>query len=147
MTRTERVSDLLAVTSRLIACMEQEVGLLKRMRAQDLGPVQADKAVLADAYEAHLAALRDPAGADEAIDSALVQELATVTERLQGAISDNLRAVRAAREVNDKILKAIVAAVQADQTKASAYGRGGLAAAAAARRTSAPLSVSLNGRF
>jgi flagellar biosynthesis/type III secretory pathway chaperone len=148
MTRTERVSDLLAITSRLIACMEQEVALLKRMRAQDIGPVQASKVALADAYEAHLAALRDGTGAEEPIDSALVQELTTTTERLQAAITENLRAVRAAREVNDKVLKAIVAAVQADQAKPSAYGRGGAAAAAAAaRRSTVPVSVSLDGRF
>ena len=147
MNRTERVSDLLAITSRLIACMEQEVELLSRMRAQDIGPVQASKSALADAYEAHLAALRDTTEGGEAIDSRLVQELTAATERLQASIADNLRAVKAAREINDKVLKAIVAAVQADQAKPSAYGRGGAAAAAMARRTATPVSVSLDGRF
>jgi hypothetical protein len=147
MNRTERVSDLLAITSRLIACMEQEIALLQRMRAQDIGPVQAGKAALADAYEAHLAALREPAGGEERIDPALVQELTRATERMQAAVAENVRAVRAAREVNDKILKAVVAAVQQDQAKPSAYGRPGAAAAAAARRTATPVSVSLNGQF
>jgi hypothetical protein len=145
MTRTERVSDLLAITSRLIACMEDEIALLKRMRAQDIGPVQLNKAALADAYEAHLAALRDSDGADESIDSALVQELATTTERLQIAINDNLRAVRAAREVNDKVLKAVVAAVDQNRAAPAAYGRKG--APPVGRRAPAAMSVAMDGRF
>ncbi len=144
MTRTERVSDLLAITARLIACMEQEIALIQRMRAQDIAPLQAQKGALADAYEAHIAALRDPGIAREPVSAELVRELTTATERLQAAIADNLRAVRAARDINDKVLKAIVAAVEDDRAAPAAYGRGG--PARHARRAAAPISVTVDGR-
>ncbi|MBX6323154.1 MAG: hypothetical protein IRY94_15110 [Rhodospirillaceae bacterium] len=144
MTRTERVSDLLAITARLIACMEQEIALLRRMRAQDIAPLQAHKGALADAYEAHIAALRDTGADEEPVSAALIQELTVATERLQAAIAENLRAVRAAREINDKVLKAIVAAVEDGRAKPTAYGRGG--PAHAAWRALAPLSITVDGR-
>jgi hypothetical protein len=146
MNRTERVSDLLAVTSRLIGCMEQEVALLHSMRASDIAGLQADKTRLADAYEAHIAALRAGTGADETLAPEMVQALTSATERLQAAIGENVRALRAAREVNDKVLKAIVAAVEQDRKAPAAYGRMG---AAGARRAvaGAAVSVSLDGRF
>ena len=49
MTRNERVRDLLAVTGRLIACMDQEIAMLRAMRPQDIQSLQADKRALADA--------------------------------------------------------------------------------------------------
>jgi hypothetical protein len=144
MNRTERVSDLLAVTSRLIGCMEQEVALLHSMRASDIAGLQADKSRLADAYEAHIAALRAGTGEDGPLEPELIQALTNATERLQAAISENVRALRAAREVNDKVLKAIVAAVEQDRNAPTAYGRPG---PLAARRSGAAVSVSLDGRF
>lgn len=144
MNRTERVSDLLAVTSRLIGCMEQEVALLRSMRPADIGTLQADKSRLADAYEAHIAALRAGNGEDDQLAPELVEALTGVTERLQAAIGENVRALRAAREVNDKVLKAVIAAVEQDRAAPTAYGRAGVAAG---RRTAAPVSVSLDGRF
>lgn len=144
MNQTERVSDLLAVTSRLIGCMEQEVALLRSMRPADIGGLQTDKTRLADAYEAHIAALRDGTGEDGPLSPELVQALTGATERLQAAIVENVRALRAAREVNDKVLKAIVAAVEQDRAVPTAYGRAGVGIG---RRTAAPVSVSLDGRF
>jgi hypothetical protein len=145
MTPTERVSDLLAITSRLIGCMEDEIALLRSMRTQDIGPLQPKKAGLAEAYEAHLGALRTSAEVEERIDSALVHELETATLRLQAAIADNLRAVRAAREVNDRVLKAVIASVEQDRPTAG-YARPDRVSAAA-RRSAAPVSVTLDGRF
>lgn len=142
MNRTERVSDLLAVTSRLISCMEQEVALLRSMRPSDIASLQADKTRLADAYEAHIAALREGTGDDGPLSPELIQELTRVTERLQAAIAENVRALRAAREVNDKVLKAIVAAVEQDRSMPAAYGPSGPAA-----RRPAAVSVSVDGRF
>jgi hypothetical protein len=146
MNRTDRVSDLLAVTSRLIGCMEQEVALLHSMRPADIGSLQADKSRLADTYEAHIAALRAGTGTGEAgsLAPALVQALTGATERLQMAIAENVRALRAAREVNDKVLKAIVATVEQDRGAPSAYGRTG---PSTVRRTAVPVSVSLDARF
>ena len=144
MNRTERVSDLLAVTSRLISCMEQEVALLRSVRPSDIASLQVDKTRLADAYEAHIAALRAGTGNDGPLTPELVQALTGATERLQAAISENVRALRAAREVNDKVLKAIIAAVEQDRAAPAAYGRTG---PASGRRSGAAVSVSLDGRF
>jgi hypothetical protein len=144
MNRTERVTDLLAVTSRLIGCMEQEIALLHSLRPADIGNLQGDKAKLADAYEAHIAALRAGAGEGKPLSPDLIQALTGATERLQGAIAENVRALRAAREVNDKVLKAIIAAVEQDRATPAAYGRSG---PPIGRRNGNAVSVSLDGRF
>src|SRR5690606_16792172 len=74
MTKTDRISDLVAITSRFITCLEREVELLQAMRPQDIGPLQLDKVAMADAYEAHMRALNAAAESDETVDQALHEE-------------------------------------------------------------------------
>ena len=125
MTRNERVRDLLAVTGRLIACMDQEIAMLRAMRPQDIQSLQADKRALADAYEAHFTALRDGGEGSEAIGADLLKELTEATERFQSVLAENARALRAVKEVNDRVLKAVVAAVDRERVEAAGYTKGG----------------------
>jgi len=69
------VGDLLAITARLIACIEREIALLRAMRPQEMQALQIDKAALADAYEAHLRVLRQGESAETAISEPLRREL------------------------------------------------------------------------
>ena len=130
MTRNERVRDLLAVTGRLIACMDQEIAMLRAMRPQDIRELQADKRALADAYEAHFVALRGAAeDATEPVDGDLLKEMTEATERFQAVLAENARALKAVKDVNDRVLKAVVAAVERDRVEAAGYTKGGKAPA------------------
>jgi len=134
MTRNERVRDLLAITGRLIACMEQEITLLRAMRPQDIVPLQTDKRNLAEAYEAHFSALREEGGDDDAVSDDLLRELTEATERFQAVLNENARALQAVKEVNDRVLKAVVAAVERSRVDAAGYTRGGKAPTSRRRR-------------
>lgn len=145
MTTAERVSDLVAVTSRLIACMEQEVELLRAMRPQDIGALQLDKAVLADAYEAHLKALHAAAEGDEVIDRTLREELIRATEDFQAVLAENARALKAVKTAHDRVLRAIVEAVEQKRGRPAGYTATGAAAGATGRSAAAtPVCMTVN---
>lgn len=143
MTKAERVHDLLATTARLIACMDQEIKLLRAMRPQDIRDLQADKIALADAYEAHFHALRDSSDQDDAVSEVLLVELNEATARFQTALNENAQALRAVRDVNDRVLKAIVEAVESSRAEPAGYTRGG-GAPAPRRRAAAPTAIAVN---
>ncbi len=146
MTKTERVRDLLATTARLIACMDQEIKLLRAMRPQDIKLLQLDKMALADAYEAHFMALRESKDVDDNVTDALIAELTEATERFQSILAENARALRAVREVNDRVLKAIVEAVERTRVQPAGYTRGG-GAPVHRRHAAQPTTVSVNERL
>ena len=75
MSKSTRVSELLAITSHLIGCMEREVELLRAVRPQDVKAIQADKIALADTYRAFAMALKEPGEDLGAVSTALREEL------------------------------------------------------------------------
>ncbi len=125
MTQSSRMADLLAITSRLIACMEREVEMLRAMQPKELRDLQQDKTALADAYRAFVLALKEP---DEAVDSVtdlLRDELAEATERFQACLADNLRALRAMRDVNERVMRAVVEALEEPRAQITGYNQRG----------------------
>jgi hypothetical protein len=58
------MTELLAITSQLIGCMERELELMRSMKPTELKQLQMDKVALADAYQAFTMALKEcsPAG-------------------------------------------------------------------------------------
>jgi hypothetical protein len=147
MNRAERMTDLLAITSRLIACMEKEIGLLQSMRPQEMKALQLDKSALAGAYEAHIMALRGAPTENAVIAKTLRDELAEATERFQMVLVENARALRAVKEVNDRVLKAIASAVEESRGKPTGYTATGAPPAARRRAGAAALALSLDQRF
>ncbi|HVY98738.1 MAG TPA: hypothetical protein VHA35_04510 [Dongiaceae bacterium] len=127
MSKSARVSELLAITSHLIHCMEREIELLRAMRPQDLKAIQSDKIALADTYRAFTMALKEPGEDLGAVSGALRDELIEATERFQAAVQDNLRALRAMRDVNERVMRAIVAALEDKRAAVTGYdARGSL---------------------
>lgn len=127
MTKTERVTDLLAVTSQLIGCMERELEMLRSLKPSELKQLQMDKAALADAYQAFTMALKEPGEDIAAVSQALREELTEATERFQGAVQDNLRALKAMRDVNERVMRAVVVALEEKRASVTGYNnRGGV---------------------
>lgn len=135
---SSRVTELLAITSRLIGCLQQEMEAIRAMRPEALKHMQIEKVALADTYRAFVLALKEPN--DQAISAALKDELVEATERVQAAVSENLRALRAMRDVNERVMRAVVSALDEKRTSVTGYdargslrkGRRGAAAEAAA---------------
>jgi len=125
MNRADRMTDLLIITSRLIGCMEKEINLLQTMNPEQMRSIQLDKTALADAYDAHIQALRNQHHDNAVITVALRDELAEATERFRTVLNENARALRAVRDVNDRVLKAIAKAVQDTRGAPPSYTAGG----------------------
>jgi hypothetical protein len=125
--------------------MEQEIAILRTMRTRDIAALQEEKATLAAVYDGKVRDLaRDPAVLAR-VSTALQQEFADVAARFHATLAENERAIRAARAVQEKMLQAIVAAV--DKSRARHQGYGADAACAASGRKSDPLSLTLDRRL
>jgi hypothetical protein len=141
MTKSSRIAELLAITSRLIACMEREVELLRSLKPQELRQLQSDKMALADAYRAFALALREPAPESEAVDDVLREELVEATERFQAAVHDNLRALRAMRDVNERVMRAIVQALEEPRAQVTGYNSRGVLTKSRRQAALGPVAV------
>ena len=71
MSKSSRVTELLAITSRLIDCLQQEMEAIRAMRPQSLKQLQVEKIALADTYRAFALALKEPSDETAAIGAAL----------------------------------------------------------------------------
>jgi hypothetical protein len=127
MSKTSRVAELMALTSRLIACLQQEIEFIRSLRPDAIKDMQVEKAALADTYRAFVLALKEPGPETDAISVALRDELVEATERVQAALGENLRALRAMRDVNERVMRAVVAALDDKRSSVTGYdSRGAL---------------------
>ena len=123
--KKSRVADLLAITSQLICCMEREIEMLRGLKPNELRAAQSDKLALADSYRAFTLALREPGEDISAIDTTLRDELMAATERFQASVQDNLRALRAMRDVNERVMRAVVSALEEKRAAVTGYNASG----------------------
>lgn len=127
MSKPSRVTELLAVTSRLIGCLQQEMEAIRAMRPGALKEMQVEKVALADTYRAFVLALKEPNEETQAINTALKDELVEATERVQAAVAENLRALRAMRDVNERVMRAVVSTLDEKRSSVTGYdARGSL---------------------
>jgi hypothetical protein len=124
---SSRVTELLAITSRLIGCLQQEMEAVRAMRPEALKEMQIEKVALADTYRAFVLALKEPTDQTQAISTALKEELVEATERVQAAVTENLRALRAMRDVNERVMRAVVSTLDEKRSAVTGYdARGSL---------------------
>jgi len=122
---SSRVTELLAITSRLIGCLQQEMEAIRAMRPEELKQMQVEKVALADTYRAFTLALKEPTDENQAISTALRDELIEATERVQAAVTENLRALRAMRDVNERVMRAVVSALDEKRSSVTGYDQRG----------------------
>ncbi|WP_368413478.1 hypothetical protein [Dongia sp.] len=144
MDKTTRMTELLAITSQLIGCMERELELMRSLKPTELRQLQMDKVALADAYQAFTMALKEPGEDLSSVNSALRDELTEATERFQAAVQDNLRALKAMRDVNERVMRAVVQAL--DEKRAAVTGYNNRGTVTKSRRQSAICPVAVQQR-
>jgi hypothetical protein len=120
-------TTLIAVTSRLIDLMGREIELLRSMRPREIETIQADKAGLARIYLEHVTQLQSEPSRLNAVESIVRDELCRVTERFEEAVTENARALRAASEANNRLIKVIIEAAEQAQPQHSGYTNSGAA--------------------
>ena len=115
--------QLLSVTSQLISCMEQEVALLQAHEPQNVERLQNQKSAFANSYKAWANAMKK--GDQIHLDPQLKHELMEATARCEAAIQHNMRALKAMRDISEKVLQAIVSSIEEERTHVASYDRSG----------------------
>lgn len=128
------VRDLVAVTEKLNALMTRENEILAGLRPQDIKTLQAEKIELSRGYEHFMQILRKEPGLLGGVAADLRAALRDATLRFEKVMTDNERALRAARTVSERLMKAIVSAVSEKQVSAAAYSSAGVLNGAGPRR-------------
>jgi hypothetical protein len=143
MTTNTRVRDLIAVTGQLITLMNREADLLEAMKAEKISELQKDKGLLAERYATLVKELRGEPELMKAMEDAVRGELRELLERFNATAKRNEKALRIAREVNERIVKAIVDATQQQRAAVGPYSTAGVQGASASGRASRakPLSM------
>ena len=129
MTSNQTVTDLIAVTARLVDLMVREIESLRAMRPRDIEALQADKAMLIRAYTTLIQELKGTPDLLQSIEPVVRDELKQLGKRFKEAVAENARALRSAAEANSRLVKAIASAAEGRLPQAAGYTATGAAAA------------------
>ena len=148
MKTNDRLDALMLLTGKLVDCLEQETALLGQRQNTALAELQRDKNRLTLAYETELKQLKENQATLGKIEPARLQSLTESAQRLQLAVARNERALRAAKAVNERILTAMVDAIETGRGKPVGYtGRGAKPPAAPFRRAGTVSAVTIDQRL
>ncbi len=125
MTRIALVDDLITVTSRLVALMTNEIERLRAHRPREIEELQEDKAALARVYETLVRELSKHPEVLAELAPALRAELVAKAKEFQKVLVQNEASLRAAKEVNAHIIKAVAEAVAESRAGDAGYSETG----------------------
>jgi hypothetical protein len=137
--------ELIDVASRLTALMERENSMLAVHDTSGIKAIQDEKLALTRAYTLRVREIRKDPGRLAAVTQAVRAEMKKVLVRFDEVAKRNETALAAARDVNERVLKAIVDAANAQAPRVTGYSRtGGMAKPyGSAARIAAPPPVAV----
>ncbi len=138
MTPFDRVSLALTVMRQLQHVVVRETEALRQMKLAPLADLQAEKAALADSYERLVRELRAAPEIFAALEPPVRESFALASRELQATIAANVRALAAARQVVDGVVRTL------GQSLESVRGRRGYAPAGQVGETAAVVPVAIN---
>lgn len=139
-----KIRDLISIAGKLIVLLREETSALRSFALTRVGELAAEKADLTESYSSMAQRFRKDPETLRAVTTAVQSELREVIENFEIAARDNEQALTAARGANERVLRAIVEAAEAQRPKAQGYGPSGLSVATGGRRAAAGMSVALN---
>lgn len=142
MDSTKLVNDLIGITSRLIVLMTAEVALLRSNDIRKVETFQGEKASLGRAYETLIRELRKHPQVMKDVAPVLRDELIGRARDFQRLLMKNEAALRAAKDTNQRVLKAVAEAVTESRKERSPYSRPG--PAAGGKSSEPPVSVTID---
>jgi hypothetical protein len=119
--RPAGVHRMIALTMRLAELIEGEIQVLQQRRPGELQRSAAEKEDLSHSYQEELNALRAHPDVVRAADKADVEALRACGQRLNKALDDQRRRVVAAREVSERMLRAVTEEVEKRKTPFNVY--------------------------
>ena len=119
MTPFDRVSLALTVMRQLQHVVARETEALRQMKLAPLADLQAEKAALATAYERDVRALRAAPEIFASLDGPVRETFALASRELQATIAANVRALEAARQVVDGVVRTLGQSMETVQRRSS----------------------------
>jgi hypothetical protein len=109
------VDELLVVSARLTALLQEESQLLKRMQVGKIGPMQDEKLKLIAWLEAQQKMLMLKPQMKQVLQDNERFQLEEASAALSAAMNDNVHQLSIARAVNSKVVEAVMEALRQQQ--------------------------------
>lgn len=116
---------LIDIASRLIVVLERETTLLREMKSGEIGALQPEKTRLIAAYEERTRGLNAHGEDLGFLETAVREELRETITRFNESAKNNAIALRAAHQANQRLMQAIVDALNQQRDRAEGYGADG----------------------
>ena len=125
MSDPNEITDLLKIITRLTGVLEREIEMLRAMKPSEIQALQQDKLVLTAAYEARIKSLKDNPQTLRDLPAELRAALRETIGGFQTTLAENERRLRAARDVSDRVLRAIADELEQRQNNNKGYAPAG----------------------
>lgn len=120
---TLRIEALIVLTGQLTDLLARQAACFEEHRPHEAAPLVAEMSPLANLYRHETARIREIPGLLDGISPDLYQALATATEAFDAVLSRQARAIEAAKEITEGLVRAIAEEVASQRgAKAAAYG-------------------------
>jgi len=121
----ERADQLLAMSTRLIRLVREEVVALKERRLDGASQFFEEKERLAHAYRLEAAAIRTNPGLLAGARAEQLDALARTSLELEAALGEHTAALGAMKQVTEGLVRAIASEIGSARSGPQAYGRSG----------------------
>ena len=147
MNPTARAHELIRLCSELVVVLERESEILKNRRFSEIAELHPEKAALTAIYESQMKDIAAEPGMFHAIEPALRQQLIDAAETFEDLARKTEISLRAALEMNLRLVGVIADAVQESVPVASGYTQNGTGSNIAAAPSKKPIAVTLDQQF
>ncbi len=140
---TARAHELIEVTESLTALIEQENELLQELRIKEIGALQQEKTSLSGLYELRMREAIQDTGVFNAVAPEIRIRLRHASEAFNQSAKRNANALRAALEMNTRMVHKIANLASRQETRPNGYGAAGTVPypTRRARLTVAPMTL------
>ena len=144
MSSSNKINDLIIITSRLADILERENTALKERNHQDIHRLLDEKVTIGRVYESRLLALQEnPSILDEA-DNELKERLKVLGENVNELVEKNALLLKVAIEANRRVVDLIAEAVSEASPSAGTYSAKGSKDALTQSHRPQNISISLD---
>ena len=137
------LNELVVVLDRLEQVLETETDCLQLMRMNEAGALLEEKTRLSESYERLQTSLAADPTPFKLLTAGQRQGLRDMLDRFRRVLVDNERAILAAKEVGERVIKTIIDAVKQDRLTNAGYSKEGVLSAGAKYGAKA-VTLSLN---
>jgi len=127
MNPTTRAHELIDVTESLTAVIDQENELLQELRVKEIGALQQEKTSLSGLYELRMREAIQDVGTLETVTAELRDRLRNASAAFDRSAQRNTRALKAALEMNTRMVNKIAQLASRQETRPNGYGASGTA--------------------